>query len=426
MVKSNCINTNEFEFYITEFLQFGKFFWTATNKNIYNLIITYESIDDLLNFITELNFREKNPKFDFFNFIIFNYDTDEQYDFLNELGFKTIKKININFTSYEPNIVEKPEWAFDNHVLYNNYYIDDNIKIIFIDGIDNHWHIIEYLNNNMYIFVKWPCFFCSWNYQFARNVIFTKNKNNINLKNIIYQCPNLDGILWAIEYGFDYIFCNHNCWLDYNLFKILDDEDKNYDLVINCRPENNFKRPYLASKVNNIAFIKGYLYNKNDFYDYTQLNCKYINESIIDIDEIVKIYNQSYCGGIFSEKEGACNSSSEYLLCGLPVISTRNKGGRDIWYNKYNSIIVEPDEYAVLDAVNYFTTNCIIDKEKIRNEHIKLSDEMRNIFNEKIQEIFNLNNINICALEYFNNNFFHKMTLNMELDQYINFLINSK
>jgi len=61
---------------------------------------------------------------------------------------------------------------------------------------------------------------------------------------------------------------------------------KNYDLVINCRPEKNFKRPYLASKVNNIAFIKGYLYNKNDFYDYTQLNCKYINESIIDINEI--------------------------------------------------------------------------------------------------------------------------------------------
>ena len=49
-------------------------------------------------------------------------------------------------------------------------------------------------------------------------------------------------------------------------------------------------------------------------------------------------------GGVFSEEEGACWASSEYLLCGLPVVSTHSRGGRDVWYSGHNSLIVEPTQ----------------------------------------------------------------------------------
>ena len=45
--------------------------------------------------------------------------------------------------------------------------------------------------------------------------------------------------------------------------------------------------------------------------------------------------------------EGANYSSSEYLLCGLPVVSTESSGGRDYWFDDYNSIICKPNEDSV-------------------------------------------------------------------------------
>ena len=127
------------------------------------------------------------------------------------------------------------------------YYDDNNIKIIHIEGLDHNWNIIPYLKNNMYTFITWPCYFHKSLYEFSVNTLYTLNKN-YNKKNIIWLSPDLDGILWAYEYGFNSILCNHNCFLDYNKFIITNDINK-YDAVMNCRPELR-KRPYLAEKVN--------------------------------------------------------------------------------------------------------------------------------------------------------------------------------
>lgn len=55
--------------------------------------------------------------------------------------------------------------------------------------------------------------------------------------------------------------------------------------------------------------------------------CRYL-----DHDEVTDAIYKSCLGGIFSEHEGACYASTEYLLCGCPVISTPSVGGRDVWY----------------------------------------------------------------------------------------------
>ena len=429
MIKSKYITEDNFEFFIKDFKQYIKLFHLLSNYNKYNLILSNETesdIDEMYNILTNNN---HNPKFDFNKNLTIYYTTSEHLKLISKYNFNIVElndsiiKI-LNSTDYQPIIVTKPSWAFDNHTLFFDYYKDENIHIIIIEGLENHWHIIPYLKNHHKVFVVWPCKFGIWNYQFAKNVLYTLNKD-FDIKNIIFQCPNLDGILWAHEYGFNAILCNHNCWLDFNKFKTINN-DKIYDMVMNCRPEKNFKRPYLAKKVNNLAYIKGAIYNDNDKYDYTELNPKFINENMISMDQVIDIYSQSYCGGIFSAKEGACYSSSEYLLCGLPVISTDSLGGRDFWYDTENSIIVEPTDDAVKFAVEKIIQkykNGLIDNEKIRNNHIKLSLEQRKNFNDYVQQLFNENKININAYEYFETKYIHKMKCNLSVDNVIKILM---
>ena len=73
-------------------------------------------------------------------------------------------------------------------------------------------------------------------------------------------------------------------------------------------------------------------------------------------------------------------SSSEYLLCGLPVVSTESQGGRDYWFDDYNSIICEPNENLVKKSVEIMLEkldNGEIDREKIRNMQIEKMNLMR-------------------------------------------------
>ncbi len=77
----------------------------------------------------------------------------------------------------------------------------------------------------------------------------------------------------------------------------------------------------------------------------------FCNDERLSPEEVGRIVARSHCGLAFSPLEGFCRASSECLLSGVPVVSTRSTGGRDVWYDRYNSIIVEPDVDAVYEAV---------------------------------------------------------------------------
>ena len=181
-------------------------------------------------------------------------------------------------------------------------------------------------------------------------------------------------------------------------------------MVMNSRPEKK-KRPWLAKQVPNLAFIKGRLYDVADSYDYSELPCKFINESRIPLDQVNTINNESVCGGIFSEVEGACYSSSEYLLAGLPVISTVSAGGRDTWYTSNNSIIVDATEEAVATGValaKQKLSDGSFHPQRIRLEHIVESERMRSRFNSIVQKLFDRYKIAINAESYFKRAYVHK------------------
>jgi glycosyltransferase involved in cell wall biosynthesis len=99
------------------------------------------------------------------------------------------------------------------------------------------------------------------------------------------------------------------------------------------------------------------------------------------------VLNSSSIGGMFSATEGACYASTEYLMCGLPVVSTASTGGRDIWYTPHNSIIVEANETAVAAGVQEALVKLRtgeFDRAEIRGAAVRMAEEFRADFVSKV------------------------------------------
>jgi glycosyltransferase involved in cell wall biosynthesis len=280
---------------------------------------------------------------------------------------------------------ERPEWAYKDYFLINKLYVSTKGRCYIIENLEHNFDLLSKFTSNDVVFVLIGCYYDDWNFKFVKNLLIS-NKFNLSFKNIVWMCNNEDQYILADKYGFDRIMFNHNSLINENIFDLVNDV-KLYNLAINCRPDV-IKRPWLANKIDKIAVIQGASYFSDRFWDLNKLNPLYINKDRISAEEIIKIYGKSFVGGIFSEKEGACYASSEYLLCGLPVVSTYCTGGREFWYNEKNSLIVNPDEYdikyAVYELINKLK-NKLINPSEIRNNHIEMANIQRiNLFN-KIQ-----------------------------------------
>ncbi|WP_218310933.1 glycosyltransferase [Alteromonas antoniana] len=249
----------------------------------------------------------------------------------------------------------------------------------------------------------------------TKQVQFIKNlcAGELDRANTIILANTVDELQEAIQCGFhNSILCNNNCWLDWNLFDI-NSRAKSFDLVVNARPEK-WKRVHLASKVQDLAIIQGKNYRPNEYVDYKLMNPKYLNEERISVSEVFDIVAQSFAGGCFSAEEGACYSSSEYLLSGIPIVSTKSLGGRDVWYNPFNSIIIdEPTPEAVAGAVEELKFMCdsnVIDPMEIRDNHIRLQKRFISIFIRKVQSILDTNiSVKFDFQDIFKRSYYHKM-----------------
>ena len=227
---------------------------------------------------------------------------------------------------------------------------------------------------------------------FRDNNFFNELSLYKNLGNHIVCVPNLKLLHMFKKYRPKLICCiaNQNAFIDENLYKIDRTVEQKFDLVVNSS-FTKLKNYHFIRNIKNTCAM-GYFLTTN----YTEStmpgpfaycpNFENRPKSIpgfrwINPDEACKYYNMSKIGGIFSTKEGSCFSSSEYLLCGLPVLSCKSDGGREIWYNNENSIICDPNEESVIDNLKKIIekyNNGEYDREKIRNTHIEQMELHRN------------------------------------------------
>jgi glycosyltransferase involved in cell wall biosynthesis len=286
------------------------------------------------------------------------------------------------------------------------YHESDNCRIIIIDNIV---HNVEWWKEAYEFFRPTDHFFVYHTWYLSEYLCKESAKVfdlfQFDRKQFFFLFNSMQESLNALKYNFEGGLVNHNCWLDESdNMKIIPDIDKKYDALYIARL-SDFKRHHLAEQVPNLALIAGFNHGREEM---SIPNHVYRNEDALSSPEVCEKINESRCGLILSQEEGACYSSSEYLLCGIPVISTESVGGRDVWYDSYNSLICDPTAESVSAAVKFMNTRTI-DPQKIRNDHIEKAIPMRTRFIDECQRIFTLRGENIDAHKYYKDNYLYKL-----------------
>jgi glycosyltransferase involved in cell wall biosynthesis len=304
--------------------------------------------------------------------------------------------------------VYKPTYVWPNPAFPFRIYLDTPVLRIFI--IENIHHNWLWLSEWHEKFQERDFFivYCGWHHSehFLRQdtQIFSCLKLNKNKFFIMFNDD--DEMTRYIANGFRGAVINQNCWIDYDgVMRILNDTNKEYNAIYVAR-HSPFKRHELASLINKLALVTG-SFHKNPSSQKLPPHV-YKNSMNLTPEEVCFQINKSMCGLILSDVEGACFASSEYLLCGIPVISTYSKGGRDKWYNSYNSIQCSPDPKEIADAVDFFVHNRR-DPHEIRESHIALSKIYRERFVNYLRELFYRTGLDLDANNFFSQNYFHKL-----------------
>ena len=170
--------------------------------------------------------------------------------------------------------------------------------------------------------------------------------------------------------GLPTVYCNQNCLLDESRYRVVPGVEKEFDAIYNGRLEEG-KRHYLLTEVARTALIAGW--TPGDSAE--KLACR---ESIRRMLPDAAVLNYpdarplrichdaqfsqhrprrylgpvepARVGMILLREEGACYASAEYLLSGLPVVSTRSRG-RDVFFDKEYVEIVRDEPKAVAEGV---------------------------------------------------------------------------
>lgn len=156
------------------------------------------------------------------------------------------------------------------------------------------------------------------------------------------------------------LFVNQNAFIDEREFQPMADVSKTHDAVYSASLAP-YKRHVLAKDIPSLILMS-YTYGgtSNEAYQ------NEVREALKNAwwakdtregqakwstSQIAGIYNRAHIGLCLSAVEGAMFASMEYLLCGLPVVSTRSIGGRDTFWDERIVTLCEDSSAAVAAAV---------------------------------------------------------------------------
>lgn len=216
---------------------------------------------------------------------------------------------------------------------------------------------------------------------------------------VVYLCN--EGIEMEVfrDTGLQAVHINQNAFIDENLFYPVE-TSKKYDAIYVGQLQE-FKRHELSKLIKKIAFV---YYGRNfDYLDKIRTDvpqADFLNGMPIELGgdgnrslkswEMSVAYNQSRVGLCLSKVEGAMYAAVEYLLCGIPVVTTHNFGGRNDFLDTHNSITVNADKDDVFEAVQHFVQNPS-SPEKIRHGALEKMTFHREKFFDLVDNIFHTN-----------------------------------
>ncbi|MGE0726367.1 MAG: glycosyltransferase, partial [Alphaproteobacteria bacterium] len=175
---------------------------------------------------------------------------------------------------------------------------------------------------------------------------------------------------------------HENCFCDERVFDVAPAAERTFDAIYTARPKP-YKRHELAAAVDSLALIYGQVLpeERERYLEIRRMlpRAVYANEveaariATAGLDprrrrvaerliahhrnvgmpaaSVAAWLNRARVGLCLSAEEGGMQASIEYLLCGLPVVSTRSLGGRERYFDPAFARIVPDDARAVGAAV---------------------------------------------------------------------------
>jgi hypothetical protein len=182
---------------------------------------------------------------------------------------------------------------------------------------------------------------------------------------LLFLCNTAQEKVLLDAAGLDAVFLNQNQVVSEQSFRPLDDETATFDAVYNAKLAR-FKRHYLTAEIDHVLHIayrcnidmcrrasRAYVQRILDRSPSHQFANRLVNglPAWLGREDVNRAYNRAAVGLCLSPVEGAMYASVEYLLAGLPVVTTPSRGGRDHFFDPDFCITAEPNPRSIRDAV---------------------------------------------------------------------------
>ena len=179
---------------------------------------------------------------------------------------------------------------------------------------------------------------------------------------------------------------SHNAFLDPGRYPLAGKGKRKFDAVYIARI-TPFKRHYLAGKIKRLHLIGNYSEKEKEYF--TETIAKFPSAQWsrkVPSFFIGRKITGAACGLALSVVEGAMFSCGEYSLCGIPVVNTRNLGGRDTLLPSEAVRYADDTAESVAENVEFWVCNPP-DPADIRNGFLELARPQKALVQDLVDSI---------------------------------------
>ncbi len=180
--------------------------------------------------------------------------------------------------------------------------------------------------------------------------------------------------------GISTTLCSNTALVDEAIYYPIPGAVKHHDAIYDARL-SPFKRHHLAEEVQSLALLTAPSDRPEDAPYAADIRRRLAHahwcNAPFEVEykslgpvEVNREINEARVGLCLSATEGGMYASMQYLLAGLPVVSTPSVGGRDLFYHPDYAMIVEPTPAAVAEGVRRMA-KCAIPPLEIRERTLE-------------------------------------------------------
>ena len=179
---------------------------------------------------------------------------------------------------------------------------------------------------------------------------------------------------------------SHNAFLDPARYCTAKKQKRKFDALYIARI-TPFKRHFLAEKINSLHLIGSYAEKEKEYFRETIARFPQAKWSKkVPSFFIGRNICEAACGLALSAVEGAMFSCGEYSLCGVPVVNTRNQGGRDTLLPDFAVRYADDNADSVAENVDYWGNNPV-DPAEIREGFLRLALPQKELVQDLVNTI---------------------------------------